>query len=97
MNEIFVLFEAYEQELLLVLIGATLIVSIISLHKIKITKKRLEQVIATVSDYLSTVYEEEKAENSPKVGDVSKKDLTNAAKVEEQSRLISAVLQEIFP
>lgn len=97
MNDILMLFEAYEQELLLVLMGATLIVSIISLHKTKVTKKRLEQVIATVSDYLSTVYEEEKAENSSKVGETTEKDLTNTAKVEEQSRLISAVLQEIFP
>ena len=56
-------------------------------------KKEMDKVGAQVTNYLNIVLENEE-ENAPDA-DIAR--IENAKKDEEENRIISAVLQEIFP
>jgi hypothetical protein len=80
-----------------------LICTIIQLHKIKKMNRRIDCVIKSVENYLAVVMDEvEKAgEGQPVNPGLPPEHLVpndaKQKKQEEQSRLVSAVLQEIFP
>lgn len=107
MKEILMLGQTYEEEIMLGMMAFLLILSIISLLKISATKRKLNHVVKTVQDYLEAVCEEESANSEAGMEQFSEKDpavhmgadkkVAKDSKDEEQSRIISAVLQEIFP
>lgn len=82
---------------------------IVCLKKIWATKKKLDMVTDCVQNYLSVIMDEESAEGGeeakqqqkePKQINIEETVLRDDAKSrveEEQNRLISTVLQEIFP
>jgi hypothetical protein len=82
---------------------ALLVCTIIQLHKIKKMNRRIDSVVNSVENYLSVIMKDEEraGEETPaKSGFTSENFVPNDAKKEkqeEQSRLVSAVLQEIFP
>lgn len=79
------------------------------LHRINATKRRLEQISGIVSDYVAAVTAEETAQEESEMDaydvkmSVSDKNMKESRlnvksnREEEENRLISAVLQEIFP
>jgi hypothetical protein len=80
-----------------------LVCTIIQLHKIKKMNRRIDSVVKSVENYLSVIMKDEEraGEEAPaKSGLAPEYFVPNDAKKEkqeEQSRLVSAVLQEIFP
>ncbi len=82
---------------------------IVCLKKVRATKKKLDMVTDCVQNYLSVIMDEESAEGGeeakqqqkePKQINIEETVLRDDAKSrveEEQNRLISTVLQEIFP
>ena len=82
---------------------------IVCLKKVRATKKKLDMVTDCVQNYLSVIMDEESAEGGeeakqqqkePKQINMEETVLRDDAKSrveEEQNRLISTVLQEIFP
>lgn len=106
MKEIFMLGQAYEKEIMLGMMVLLLVLSMISLLMISATKRKLNHVLKIVQDYLEAVCAEEtegsnvNREKSPAevaVHTETKEKLVKKSKDEEQSRIISSVLQEIFP
>lgn len=107
MKEILMLGQAYEEEIMLGMMAFLLILSIISLLQISATRRKLNHVVKTVQDYLEAVCEEESmnseagmqqsSEKNPAIHTGADEKAAKNAKDEEQSRIISAVLQEIFP
>mgnify|MGYP004517863079 FL=1 len=69
---------------------------LILIHKINAMKRKTDQVIAKVNDYLTVILEDEPEESGVQQTE-KKKEQTKALDAEEQNRLISTVLQEIFP
>lgn len=82
---------------------------IVCLKKVRATKKKLDMVTDCVQNYLSVIMDEESAEGGeeakqqqkePRQINIEETVLRDDAKSrveEEQNRLISTVLQEIFP
>ncbi len=107
MKEILILGQTYEAEIMLGMMVFLLILSVLSLLKISATKRKLNHVIHTVQNYLEAVCEEEStspetgmaqcSETEPVMQKGMDKKPEKSSKDEEQSRIISAVLQEIFP
>lgn len=66
------------------------------LHRTRRLENNIEEITGRVMEYLAVVMGPESGEEAPAAGEVraAKKNLRNE---EEDSRLISAVLQEIFP
>lgn len=80
------------------LILLLMIVTSVLIHKINIIQKRMNTIAVEVKRYLALVMEEDQAE------ELRAKAIANAEgnqqkkrQEEEQNRLISAVLEEIFP
>lgn len=70
----------------------------IAIHKIHKTKKKIDAISQAVENYLSIIMEEELSERQDVVNDAPKIQKTaQQIREEEQNRLISSVLQEIFP
>lgn len=97
MREI-MLWMAANQELLMTVIfsliqAVLLIILLVTAHRVRMMKKEMDKVSEQVRNYLDIVLEngEQDAEqtNVIKIGD--------AQKDEEENRIISTVLQEIFP
>jgi predicted negative regulator of RcsB-dependent stress response len=67
-----------------------LVVQLVVAHRVRVVKRQLENITEQVQQYLRVVLDAEGPEES---------NTKNAQKTfdEEESRLISAVLQEIFP
>lgn len=73
---------------------------IIAIHKMNQTKKTLDHITGAVEGYLSAILSDEERTTEPVSEDLRRTESESGAchsKEEEQNRLISAVLQEIFP
>lgn len=106
MKEIVMFGQTYEKEIMLGMMAFLLVLSMISLLKISATKRKLTHVVKLVQDYLEAVCEEEtekpavSIKNLPEETSIhtdTEEKIVKKTKDEEQSRIISAVLQEIFP
>jgi hypothetical protein len=93
MNEFFIMVQGNLEAVLLAADGLLLILSVIALHKISRTKRMIDRISGDVGKYLTAVMSEES------IGSAEPKAAKEPApsEEEEQNRLISAVLQEIFP
>jgi hypothetical protein len=93
MNEFFMMIQENLDAVLLVTDGLLLILSVIAIHKISRTKRMIDRILGDVGKYLTAVMSDESGAGvkpeEPKESAQSEE--------EEQNRLISAVLQEIFP
>lgn len=97
MREIMLWMAANQLLLMTVIVGVVqvvvLIILLVTAHRVRMMKKEMEKVGKQVRNYLDIVLEngEEDAveTNVIKIGD--------AKKDEEENRIISTVLQEIFP
>lgn len=76
------------------------ILSLTAIHKINRTKKKLDHITGAVEGYLAAVLSDEEQPEEPVPEGTLQAENQNGgyhSKEEEQNRLISAVLQEIFP
>ena len=73
--------------------GIVLVILLVTARRVRMMKKEMDKVGAQVTNYLNIVLENEE-ENAPDA-DIARKE--NAKKDEEENRIISTVLQEIFP
>lgn len=74
------------------------VLSLLLLHKINHMKRRLDQITGIVENYISAILEEEQEEtvNADAGQKKTEQITTDEQRFEEQNRLISSVLQEIF-
>ncbi len=92
--------QAHMQEIMLGIQFLLLLLFCIMAHKITVTKRKMDAISKAVEEYLTAVMEEEAKEEA--MSENIKNFEENAInlkrqKAEEENRLISAVLQEIFP
>ena len=73
--------------------GIVLVILLVTARRVRMMKKEMDKVGAQVTNYLNIVLENEE-ENAPDA-DIARTE--NAKKDEEENRIISTVLQEIFP
>ena len=73
--------------------GIVLVILRVTARRVRMMKKEMDKVGAQVTNYLNIVLENEE-ENAPDA-DIAR--IENAKKDEEENRIISTVLQEIFP
>lgn len=73
--------------------GIVLVILLVTARRVRMMKKEMDKVGAQVINYLNIVLENEE-ENAPDA-DIAR--IENAKKDEEENRIISTVLQEIFP
>ena len=73
--------------------GIVLVILLVTARRVRMMKKEMDKVGAQVTNYLNIVLENEE-ENAP---DANIARIENAKKDEEENRIISTVLQEIFP
>ena len=73
--------------------GIVLVILLVTARRVRMMKKDMDKVGAQVTNYLNIVLENEE-ENAPDA-DIAR--IENAKKDEEENRIISTVLQEIFP
>lgn len=73
--------------------GIVLVILLVTARRVRMMKKEMDKVGAQVTNYLNIVLENEE-ENAPDADIVR---IENAKKDEEENRIISTVLQEIFP
>ena len=73
--------------------GIVLVILLVTARRVRMMKKEMDKVGAQVKNYLNIVLENEE-ENAPDA-DITR--IENAKKDEEENRIISTVLQEIFP
>ena len=73
--------------------GIVLVILLVTARRVRMMKKEMDKVGAQVTNYLNIVLENEE-ENAPDT-DIAR--IENAKKDEEENRIISTVLQEIFP
>jgi Sec-independent protein translocase protein TatA len=89
----------------LLLLGMLILIvcAVVQLHKIKKLSRKIGRVVKAVEEYLAVVMGDEdsaEAEQLPQTEATTETLTRNSEKEdkqEEQSRLVSAVLQEIFP
>ena len=74
-------------------LGIVLVILLVTARRVRMMKKEMDKVGAQVTNYLNIVLENEE-ENAPDA-DIAR--IENAKKDEEENRIISTVLQEIFP
>ena len=73
--------------------GIVLVILLVTARRVRMMKKEMDKVGAQVTNYLNIVLENEE-ENAPDA-DIAR--IENAKTDEEENRIISTVLQEIFP
>ena len=73
--------------------GIVLVILLVTARRVRMMKKEMDKVGAQVTNYLNIVLENEE-ENAP---DADNARIENAKQDEEENRIISTVLQEIFP
>jgi predicted Holliday junction resolvase-like endonuclease len=94
--------------ILLVGMLVLIVCTIVQIHKIRKLNKKIETIVKSVEAYLTAIMEDEEktdeklqvkteAVKIPAKAYEQEEKQTKQTKQEEQSRLISAVLQEIFP
>lgn len=80
-----------------------IVLTIVQLHKINKMNRKIASTVRSVENYLSVIMEEDESESEKAtISQQSRNDITDTAgekesEMEAQNRLISAVLQEIFP
>lgn len=109
MNEVLTFLQNYGVGIVIGCDCVLIAILIVCLKKVRATKKKLDMVTDCVQNYLSVIMDEESAEGGeeakqqqkePKQINIEETVLRDDAKSrveEEQNRLISTVLQEIFP
>lgn len=97
MTEIMLWMAANRMLLFMVLFGLTqaivLVILLVTARRIRMMKKEMDKVGAQVRDYLDIVLQNDE-EDTLETKNVN---LINAKRDEEENRIISTVLQEIFP
>jgi hypothetical protein len=93
MNEFFMMLLENREAILLGTDGLLVILALIAIQRTNSTKRKIERIAGEVEKYIAAVLEEENG-NCEEPG--RKPDPVLPGE-EEQNRLISAVLQEIFP
>jgi hypothetical protein len=93
MNEFFVMLLENREAILLGTDGLLVILALIAIQRTNSTKRKIERIAGEVEKYIAAVLEEETG-NCEAPG---RKPDPGLPVEEEQNRLISAVLQEIFP
>ncbi len=73
--------------------GIVLVILLVTARRVRMMKKEMDKVGAQVTNYLNIVLENE--EENALDADIAR--IENAKKDEEENRIISTVLQEIFP
>ena len=73
--------------------GIVLVILLVTARRVRMMKKEMDKVGAQVTNYLNIVVENE--EENATDADIAR--IENAKKDEEENRIISTVLQEIFP
>ena len=109
MNEVLTFLQNYGVGIVIGCDCVLIAILIVCLKKVRATKKKLDMVTDCVQNYLSVIMDEESAEGGeeakqqqkePRQINIEETVLRDDAKSrveEEQNRLISTVLQEIFP
>ncbi|MCI5857847.1 MAG: hypothetical protein MR016_10880 [Agathobacter sp.] len=88
------------EDLLLAGLAVAIILLMAQLHKINKANKKIDAIVKSVEGYLSVILEEDEnreAEQPQNVKCLKADSDDKKVESEEQNRLISAVLQEIFP
>jgi hypothetical protein len=93
MNEFFTMLLENREAILLGTDGLLVILALIAIQRTNSTKRKIECIAGEVEKYIAAVLEEENG-NCEEPG---RKPDPVLPREEEQNRLISAVLQEIFP
>lgn len=100
MEQIFHIYRTYGMEILGAILILFLAISCVQIHKINVIKKRMDGIAGQVKNYLSYVMDGEEQECVPAAeasGNKTEEERQKQHQEEEQNRLISAVLEEIFP
>jgi hypothetical protein len=93
MNEFFMMLLENREAILLGTDGLLVILALIAIQRTNSTKRKIERIAGEVEKYIAAILEEETG-NCEEPG---RKPDPGLPGEEEQNRLISAVLQEIFP
>jgi hypothetical protein len=93
MNEFFMMLLENREAILLGTDGLLVILALIAIQRTNSTKRKIERIAGEVEKYISVILSEENG-NCEEPG---RKPDPGLPGEEEQNRLISAVLQEIFP
>jgi hypothetical protein len=93
MNEFFMMLLENREAILLGTNGLLVILALIAIQRTNSTKRKIDRIAGEVEKYIAAVLEEESG-NCKAPG---RKPDPQLPMEEEQNRLISAVLQEIFP
>lgn len=100
METVLVFTQTYADGILLGIQLVMVILLCVVIHKISVTKRKMDKITKAVEGYLSVIMEEDLS-SAGKASDTGYADETaenlKQQQIEEQNRLISAVLQEIFP
>ena len=109
MNEVLTFLQNYGVGIVIGCDCVLIAILIVCLKKVRATKKKLDMVTDCVQNYLSVIMDEESAEGGEEAKQQQKeprqinmeetvlRDDAKSRVEEEQNRLISTVLQEIFP
>ena len=88
------------ENLLLAGLAVAIILLIAQLHKINKANKKIDAIVRSVEGYLSVILEDDENQEMEQLQSAKRPETDSDDKKvesEEQNRLISAVLQEIFP
>ncbi len=88
------------ENLLLAGLAVAIILLIAQLHKINKANKKIDAIVRSVEGYLSVILEDDENREMEQLQSAKRPETDSDDKKvesEEQNRLISAVLQEIFP
>ncbi len=98
MTEIIAFAQTHTDGILLIAQVLTVAFICVTIHKINMTKKRIDSITEAVENYLEVVMEEESSPKTVIVNDAQENiKSTRQNREEEQNHLITAVLEEIFP
>ena len=92
------LIHTYDHEITYFCVGALVVISAILIYKLTVMQKQLQTIIRDVKKYLlCTLEEREQQENEIHRTELQKEQKEKRDREEQQNRLITAVLEEIFP
>jgi hypothetical protein len=97
MTDVITWVQNYQREIMTVAFfamqGICLLVLLVAAHRIAVVRKKMEQAVAQVEHYLQVVMENETVDTE----EVKPCEVASVSVQEEENRLISTVLREIFP
>lgn len=104
METILEVYQTHRLDFAIALIVLALVLLFVLLHRIKKVRQTLNRIVQEVDDYIKFILEDEKKQDVGEIkdlvmlsGSVQDSKARNKRKREEENRLISSVLEEIFP